>query len=133
MNHVYPKALEAMLQGDVDVVGGTVKVVAVSAAYVYSTGHEHLDDVDADARLATATLTVTGVTGGRVDADDFTLSSVPTGDTLTGLIVYQDTGSEATSTLLAYIDRKADTVPISVGTNDGDINVTWLGGRVFSI
>jgi hypothetical protein len=60
-------------------------------------------------------------------------TAVPLGDTVTGLWLYLDSGSEATSLLVDYKDRRADTVPLSVATTGGDITFTFLLDRVLKL
>lgn len=125
-NTFYPKGREGFAGGDVAWDSDTIKLVAVDSGYAYSSAHDFLDDVGGGARVATsAAFTGKSITDGVLDADDVTLASLPVGDTITGIIVYQDTGSEATSRLLMFFDTKADTTPISVATNGGDIVITW--------
>jgi len=128
-NTFYPKGRQGFAGGDVAWDTDTIKLVAVDATYVYDAAHDFLDDVAALARIATSSaFTTKTIVDGVLDADNVTLSSVPVGDTITGIIVYQDTGVEATSRLLMFFDTKGDTTPISVETNGGDITVTWNDG-----
>lgn len=125
-NTIYPKGREGFAGGDVAWDSDTIKLVAVDSGYVYSAAHDFLNDVGAAARVATSSaFTTKSITNGVLDADDVTLASLPPGDTITGVIVYQDTGNEATSRLLLFFDTKADTTAISVATNGGDVVVTW--------
>lgn len=126
MNAAYPKGREGFAGGDVAWDTDTIKLVAVDSGYVYDAAHDFLADVGAAARVATsAAFSGKSITNGVLDADDVTLSALPTGDTITAIIVYQDTGNEATSRLLLHFDTKADTTAISVATNGGDVVVTW--------
>lgn len=130
----YPKGLEAFLQGDVDVLADPIRVIMVTSSYVYSSAHDALNDVGVGYRVGSSVL-LSGkvVSGGTLTANDVTFASVAGGSTVTALIVYQDTGVESTSRLLAYIDRRADMTPISLATNGGNVVWTWPGGRVLKI
>lgn len=69
--------------------------------------------------------------GGVADADDFVFSAVgPAGTTIEALVVYKDTGTAATSPLIAYIDTG-----LAVTANGGDISVAIDSGanRLFKI
>ena len=44
-----------------------------------------------------------------------------------------DTGVEATSRLLCYVDRRADSVPLEIITNGGNVTLTMPAGKVFRI
>ena len=60
-----------------------------------------------------------------------TFTSV-SGPSIEAIVIYKDTGSEATSPLIAYIDT-ATGLPIT--PNGGDIIVTWDNGanRIFKV
>lgn len=118
---------QALLSGDLDLTSVTVKVILIDTAdYTYSSAHDNLDDVASAARVATGTLASVTVTSGTFDAADTTLSSV-TGDASEALILYVDTGTESTSTYIAYIDG------ISVTPNGGDIVIQWNASGIFSL
>lgn len=125
-NTIYPKGREGFAGGDVAWDSDTIKLVAVDSGYVYDAAHDFLADVGAAARVATSSaFTGKSITNGVLDADDVTLSALPAGDTITAIVVYQDTGNEATSRLLLFFDTKSDTTAISVATNGGDVVITW--------
>ncbi len=58
-------------------------------------------------------------------------TTVTTGNLVTESIVYKDTGSAATSPLIAYIDSASSGLPVT--PNSGDINVVWSGSGIFSL
>jgi len=90
-----------------------------------STGLDNLNDVDAGARAAvSATLTGVTITGGVLDANDFSFTSVPAGSPIRALLLYYHSGTEATSTLLLWIT--SSDLPITPDGNN--INVTWDNG-----
>jgi len=125
-NTIYPKGREGFAGADIAWDADTIKLVAVDSGYTYNAAHDFLDDVGAAARVATSSaFTTKSITNGVLDADDVTLSALPTGDTITAIVVFQDTGVEATSRLILFYDTKADTTAISVATNGGDVVVTW--------
>lgn len=130
---VQPSALDLLLAGDLDVTDGNLKAVLISDAYTYSGSHNYLDDVAVGARLSTVTLSSVAVASGVVTWGAVTFPDVPTGDTVIGIWIISDTGVTSTSPLVAWIDRTADTVPISIDTNDGDIVATWPSSRGMKI
>lgn len=97
-----------------------------------STADDFLDDVLGASRVATSASAIGGnaTTGGVFDLADETFSAV-TGDQSEGLIVYQHTGTEATSALLAHFDTGITGIPVT--PNGGDITVTWNASGVFSV
>jgi hypothetical protein len=110
----------------VDLVSDNLKVVLVDAAdYTFSAAHDFLDDIAAGARVATSgNLANKTVTAGVFDADDITLSAV-TGDPSEALVIYKDTGTEATSSLICYLDTGTG---LPVTPNGGDITIAWSSG-----
>lgn len=133
--NVYPKAVEAFMSGSINLTSDTIKVLLLDADYTYSSAHEFLSSVAAGARIGTAqTITGKAVTNGVFTSSvDPTFSSVLVGDTVTAILIYKHTGSDATARLLAYIDRRGDMVPMSVATNGGDITLSWPSDRVFKL
>lgn len=132
---VYSAYVVACQRGEIDVETDTLRVQLVDSGYTASDTDSHLDDVPSGARVDTA-LVLTSVAvaaDGRVLADDVTFTAVPSGDTVTGLVVYQDTGTEATSVLIAAYDRQSDTSTIAWATTGGDIEVRWPAGRVLKL
>jgi hypothetical protein len=79
-----------------------------------------------------ATLTNKTVTEGVFDADDVTFSSV-TGNQVTRILLYQDTGTASTSPLIALFDTAAAGLPIT--PNGGNITIAWSNdaARIFRI
>lgn len=102
---LFDKGREAFLLGDIDWVSDTIKAVGVDTSdyTVDLATHNALDDVPGGARIATATLANKTATNGVADCDDFTWTAV-TGDTISAVVVYKDTGVASTSSLIAYID-----------------------------
>lgn len=127
---LYDKGREGFLDGSIDWDTDTIKCVLIdSADYTFSAAHDFLDDVPSGARVGTAqTLASKTVTSGVADAADVTFTAV-TGDPVEAIVIWKDTGSEATSRLIAYIDG------ISVTPNGGNITVAWDAGasRIFKL
>ncbi|WP_217639753.1 hypothetical protein [Arthrobacter sp. ok909] len=72
------------------------------------------------------------ITNGVFDAADstFTAVAISGSKTVQALVVYKDTGSAATSPLIAYIDGFTAVTP-----NGGNITVTWDNGasKIFAL
>ena len=123
-NTLYDYCRQRFLEAQINWMTDTVKVILVStSAYTPQTAvHQYLADIPVSARIAgPVTLTAKATTGGAADAADCTFTSV-SGATINAIVIYKDTGTEATSPLIAYIDT-ATGLPIS--PNGGDIIVTW--------
>jgi hypothetical protein len=133
-NTLYDKARQRFLEAQINWMTDTVKAILVdTGAYTPQTAiHEYLADIPLSARIAgPVTLTAKATTGGAADAADSTFTSV-SGPSIEAIVIYVDTGTEATSPLLAYIDT-ATGLPIT--PNGGDIIVTWDNGanKIFKV
>lgn len=133
-NALYGKGREGFLGGDIDWDAHNIKLTFVdSADYTLSIDtHDFYDDVTPAGRV--------GVSGnfagktktlGVADADDVTVSTV-TGDQFEYIIIWRDSGVEATSNLIACIDT-ATGLPCT--PNGGDITVQWDSGanKIFKL
>lgn len=133
-NALYGKAREAFLNGDIDWINDTIKVLLVDTDdYSVSIDvHDFLDDIPATARVATSSaLGTKDSTLGVADAADLTFVSV-SGDPCEALVIFKDTGTESTSALIAYIDS-ATGLPVT--PNGGNITVQWDSGanKIFKL
>ena len=133
-NTLYDYCRQRFLEAQINWMTDTVKVLLVStSAYTPQTAvHQYLADIPVSARIAgPVTLTAKATTGGAADAADCTFTSV-SGATINAIVIYKDTGTEATSPLIAYIDT-ATGLPIT--PNGGDIIVTWDNGvnKIFRV
>lgn len=133
-NALYDKARERFLTGQFNWGTDAIKAVLVdTGAYTVSlASHEFLSDIASSSRVATSgAFTGKTTAGGAADANDVTFSSV-SGPSIEAIVIYYDTGTEATSPLIAFIDT-ATGLPIT--PNGGDIIVTWDNGanKIFKL
>lgn len=133
-NALYDKARQAFLDGNISWSSNTLKAILVDAGtYTVSLStHDFLDDIPMGARVSTSSaLASKTVTDGVADAADVTFTSV-TGSTVEAIVIYQHTGTESTSRLIAYIDT-ATGLPAT--PSGGDITVTWNDGanKIFKL
>lgn len=132
-NTLYDLGRQAFLEADLDWTGQDMRVILIDTAdYTFNQAHDFLNDVPAGARVAVSgALTGKTATNGVADADDVVLTAV-TGDQSEALIIYQHTGVESTSRLVAYIDT-ATGLPVT--PNGGNINIAWDSGanRIFKL
>jgi hypothetical protein len=70
---------------------------------------------------------------GTAGAANETITAVAAGHTITGILVYKDTGSDATSPLVAHIDQDQSAVALSLATNGSDITVSWDASGIYDI
>lgn len=133
-NALYDKGREKFLNADIDWLTDDIKVVLVdTGAYTVALStHEFLSDVAGGARIATSgNLASKSSTNGVANAANVTFSAV-TGAQSEALVIYKDTGSAATSPLIAYIDSATG---LPVLPNGGDISITWDTGanKIFKL
>lgn len=133
-NALYDAGRSSFLQGQIAWLTDNIKLVLVDLAdyTVNLSTHDFLDDVPVGARVATsANLTGKTATAGVADADDSVFTAA-TGDQSEAVIVYQDTGSAATSRLIGFIDT-ATGLPVT--PNTGNINIVFDSGanRIFKL
>lgn len=123
MSAVYPSARTAFLSGAINLLTDTVKVRLVGA-YAYSEAHDRLDDLTATVG-APALVAVTAIVAGEVIVNPVTFPLVTDGAAVSALVAYRDSGSPATSHLLAHIDRRGDTVPLAFEGTGGDVTFNF--------
>jgi hypothetical protein len=131
-NALYGLGREAFLGGDLDWDANTIKIYLIDAAdYTKNlTTHDFADDIPGGAKVATSgALASKTKTLGTADAADVTLSAV-TGDPSEEIVVWQDSGSQATSRLIANIDTGTG---LPVTPNGGDITVQWHASGIFTL
>lgn len=133
-NAIYPKYKEAIIGGgaNVDLLGGTVKVALVdTGVYTYSAAHQFLTSltgVVGTAQTIPATKTVTDGLFKTTGTNTFTGVS---GASVEALVLYIDTGTPATSRLVAFIDAGVTGLPVT--PNSGDITITWNASGIFQL
>ena len=131
-NALYSKAKEAFLNGSINMVANTITIALVdTGVYTYSAAHQFRNEVSNSAVISSTSLANKTIANGVFDADDATFSSV-TGANCEALLIFQDTGIQTTSRLIAYIDS-ATGLPIL--PNGGDITVAFSSGssRIFAL
>jgi hypothetical protein len=131
-NALYSKAKEAFLNGSINMIANTITIALVdTGVYSYSATHQFRNEVSNSAIISSTALANKTITNGVFDADDATFSSV-TGANCEALLIFQDTGIQTTSRLIAYIDS-ATGLPIL--PNGGDISVAFSSGssKIFAL
>jgi len=128
---LYPNGKGNFLDGNIDMSADTIKVVLIDTGlYTYSASHSALSDVAAGARQATGTLASKTITANVFDAADLSLTGTTT---LTGeaVIIYKDSGVEATSWLIGYFDNYTG-LPTPAGVT---VSIVWDNGasKIFAL
>lgn len=132
-NALYPRWKEALLQFTTNnnLSAGTVKVALIdTGTYTYSSTDQFWSSASAASVGTPQTIGSKTFTNGVFDGADVTFTAV-TGNSVEALILYIDTGTAATSPLVAYIDTSVTGLPVT--PNGGNITITWNGSGIFSL
>lgn len=130
-NQLYPLAKTAMLINSptIDLDNTEIRASLVTAGYAFSTAHQYIAAVSSTHRLSTVTLTSKTITGGVFDAADAVFTNV-SGSEVTQIVIWQWSGSEATSPLLAIIDSATGLPKVP---NGGNIIISWNAAGIFAL
>jgi hypothetical protein len=131
---LYPKFKAQCLKGAIDLSSALLEVRAMlidvaPGDYTYNDAHEFLSDVPLAARLKRTnpfTGKTVNLTTAAFDSDDPTAEAV-TGENIARLILYINTGVDATSRLIHYKDTGITTVPFTPDGSDIRIVVNASG------
>lgn len=132
-NSLYDWGREGFLAGDIDWDANTIKVAAITSAYVVSlTVDKFLASIFQSLVLQISpALTGKTTSAGVADATDSVLSAF-SGAVISALAFFQDTGNSATSRLIAYIDT-ATGLPFTPNSNDMDLVFDSGVNRIFKL
>lgn len=131
-NALYDKGREKFLTGAINASADTLKCALLKDTYAPTlASDEFYSTLSAHVVGTPQTLTSKTVTGGVFDAADVTFLTVPTA-AVKYCAIYKDTGTAATSPLIALFDTAAG---LPVSTNGGDIIIAWDSGanKIFKL
>jgi len=129
----YRLGAEKVLGKQIDFVADTLKAILLKNTYVKNlTTDEFLSDISAYRMDTDVTLSGKSKTLGVFDCDDIAWTSVAAGDTASCVVIYKDTGAEATSPLLLWTDNITG---FPLAANGGNITVEIDAGayKFFSL
>lgn len=132
-NALYGLGKQKLLSGSIDLTTATMKASLISSSYTANLSTDEFYSTPVAFILNSAqTLGTKTVTLGVFDAADITFSAVTSGATAKCVVIWKDTGSNATSPLLAYIDTITG---FPLATNGGDITIVWDSGanKIFAL
>lgn len=132
-NALYPKWKEQLLQftANNNLSAGTVKVALIdTGTYTYNSANQFWSSASSASVGTPQTIGSKTFTDGVFDGADVTFTAV-TGSSVEALIIYIDTGTAATSPLVAYIDTSVTGLPVT--PNGGDITITWNASGIFAL
>lgn len=131
-NALFDKWKEALLQftSNNNLSAGTVKVALVSAGYTYSSSDQYWSAASGSVVGTPQTIGSKTFTNGVFDGADVAFTGV-SGSQVTQLIIFIDTGSAATSPMVAFFDTGVTNLPVT--PNGGDIAITWNASGIFKL
>jgi len=131
-NALYTPAKVLALTTGMNLASGTVKCALVdTGVYTFDATHQFYSSVSSAVIGTPQTLASKTTTGGVFDADDVTFTAV-SGDSIEAVVIYIDSGDDATSPLIAYFDTASGLPLIPSGA---DINLNWSSGssKIFAL
>jgi len=131
-NALYDKGRQKFLEGGIAVLTDTIKVALATSSYTPNLStDEFLSDLGATTVGTAQTLGSKTSTAGVFDAADITYTAL-SGSAVSYIVIYKDTGSSATSPLIALIDT-ATGMPFT--PSGGNVSVVWDNGsnKIFKL
>lgn len=133
-NTMYPKAKESFISQNpaLDMDTDNIKVALVKVAETYNAAHQYVSDLTpANIVARSGNLAGKSITSGVFDATDVVFTTPAAGSSC-NLILYKDSGADASSPLIAFLDTGTG---LPVTTNGADVTVTWDDGanKIFAI
>jgi hypothetical protein len=124
-NFVYGKAKQALLNGQINVVANSLKVLLVNSSYVPSANSdEYVSNINSTyiKNRSEATQNVTN-TLGTLNADDIMIT-VHDGSAFNAIVLYQNGTSDSDSRLIAYVDTSTG-LPFAGVNFSLPITIVW--------
>jgi len=127
-NFIYGKAKQSLLNGEFNISSDSLKVLLVTESYVPNQNIDQFVSNISGSYIKQRTSSLTNVTNtlGVIDADNVLVSNYD-GSAFKALVIYKDSGTDATSRLLAYIDT-ATGIPFLGINATTDITISWSSG-----
>jgi hypothetical protein len=120
-NKLYPLARNSFANAGINWGSDTIKVAAIKSGYTFSNAHQFVTDLGANIVARSSALSSKTSVGGILNAAQGVFAAL-TGAQVLFLVVFKDTGTDATSPLLYYIDT-ATNMPFT--PNGIDVDVQW--------
>lgn len=131
-NALYPSYKALCLTTGLDLSSLTIKAALVDTGVVsYSSAHDNYDDISAAVIGTPVTLAGKSTTGGVFDSTtNPSFTSLVAAPTIEAVVIYYDSGTPTTSSLIAWIDS-ATGLPVSAGATQ--VDVTWDAAGIFAL
>ncbi len=130
-NALYPSYKQLLLGAGLNLTSLTIKAALVDTGVVsYSSAHDNYDDISAGVIGTPQTLGSKTVTSGVFDAANVSFTGLTSAPTIEAVVLYYDSGTPSTSTLICWIDS-ATGLPASAGSTQ--VDVTWDATGIFAL
>lgn len=133
MSALYDKGRQKFLEGSIQWLSHNIRVCLVDSTYVPDLAVDEFLSVIPGGSIVATTGNLASKTSvaGVADAADVTLTAI-TGPTVYYAVLYRDTGSAATSPLIALIDSG---IGLPMTPNGGDIVIRWAddSNKIFKL
>jgi hypothetical protein len=115
----------------VDLTDDTINVALIdTGTYTFSAAHEFYTSISSAVIGTPQALASKTVTNGVFDAADVTFTAV-SGASVEAYIIYKDTGTAGTSSLIGYFDTAASGLPVT--PNGGNISLAFNASGIFAL
>ena len=132
-NALYDLGRQAFLEGNIAWLTDDIKLILVDASYVANLATDEFLNIISGGDIVATSGNFSGKTStaGVADADNVAIVGV-SGNPITQIVIYQDTGSAATSRLIARIDV-ATGLPFN--PSGGDVVISFDNGvnRIYKL
>lgn len=131
-NALYPSYKQLLLGAGLNLTSLTIKAALVDTGVVaYNSSHDNYDDISAGVIGTPVTLAGKTITNGVFDSStNPSFTGLVAAPTIEAVVIYYDSGSAATSTLIAWIDS-ATGLPVAAGATQ--VDVTWDAAGIFAL
>lgn len=134
-NQLYSNAKESFLSGSLNLNAVSIKVALVKSGYIVDIdNHHYVSDIGSSYIAARSeSLTSVTTTDGILDAENETIENYGNSG-FDYMVIYESTGDDSTSRLIAYIDT-ADGLPVASTVDSISITIQWsdLITKIFSL
>jgi len=134
-NQLYSNIKEDFLNGTINLTSADIRVLLVKPGYSLDiSSHQYVSDVgSANIAGRSGSLHGVSISGGVFDAENETVENYGT-DGFDYLVMYESTGDDTTSRLIAYFDT-ASGLPVAGTSGSISITIQWsdLISKIFSL
>lgn len=139
-NSLYDYGRELFLTGGIDFSNDTIKMALVTSAYTvdlandqfFSSVATHVATADTVLNAAVQELLNKTVAAGVADCDDVDFGIIDASQTISYIVIYKDTGDNATSPLIAFYDS-ATGLPFSTSGSEITIKIDDGANKLFKL